>query len=155
MQQQAQFYAVVLALPNCSITYNDIIAHMHLGETCVLLVYKFWKVSQLNISTCKTFWTPLVHEACCYFCSHMFDSLMSKKNCNTSLCKHLQQKKLCIGFNVKTHKSKQQQGRWFFVGSKADSIWQKVMFQIFRSREMRCLGKKHIKTNAVLTEWDY
>jgi len=29
-------------------------------EMCVLLVYRYWKVFQSNISTCKTFWTPLV-----------------------------------------------------------------------------------------------
>jgi len=29
---------------------------------CVLLVYRHWKVFQSNISTCKTFWTPLVSD---------------------------------------------------------------------------------------------
>jgi len=32
---------------------------MGFGEMCILLVYRYWKVFQSNISTCKTFWTLL------------------------------------------------------------------------------------------------
>ena len=35
-------------------------AYMCLGETCVFIGVKFWKVFQSNISTCKTFWTSLI-----------------------------------------------------------------------------------------------
>jgi len=33
---------------------------MSMGEIFVLLVYRIWKVFQSNISSCKTFWSPLV-----------------------------------------------------------------------------------------------
>jgi len=33
---------------------------MSMGEICILLVYRIWEVFPSNISSCKTFWSPLV-----------------------------------------------------------------------------------------------
>jgi len=41
-------------------TSHPFYALMSSGEISILLVYRFQRVFQFNISTCKTFWTPLV-----------------------------------------------------------------------------------------------
>jgi len=73
VQQLVKLYAVCVSTPNRScltlydvISYNDITSAISSYEyvrnigAYVFLVYRFWKVFHFNISSCKTFWTPLV-----------------------------------------------------------------------------------------------